>query len=120
MTDKIQYGIQNIETKVYEPVGTPIAFGEATDFIPVDIDKEGPGGSGFNTLGSQRRDVCFFRIDAQTGENKGQLQYTNAKGKVGTFTDYWNWAIGRGYLDFARGVLDSKTYVVAIKQFVAN
>ena len=41
MTDKIQYGIQNIETKVYEPVGTPIAFGEATDFIPVDIDKEG-------------------------------------------------------------------------------
>lgn len=120
MTDKIQYGIQNIETKVYEPVGTPIAFGEATDFIPVDIDKEGPGGSGFNTLGSQRRDVCFFRIDAQTGENKGQLQFTNAKGKVGTFTDYWNWAIGRGYLNFARGVLDSKTYVVAIKQFVAN
>ena len=120
MTDKIQYGIQNIETKVYEPVGTPIAFGEATEFIPVDIDKEGPGGSGFNTAGSQRRDVCFFRIDAQTGENKGQLQFTNAKGKVGTFTDYWNWAIGRGYLNFARGVLDSKTYVVAIKQFVAN
>lgn len=120
MTDKIQYGIQNIETKVYEPVGTPIAFGEATDFIPVNIDKEGPGGSGFNTAGSQRRDVCFFRIDGQTGENKGQLQFTNAKGKVGTFTDYWNWAIGRGYLNFARGVLDSKTYVVAIKQFVAN
>ena len=120
MTDKIQLGIQNTETKDYEPVGTPIAFGEATDFIPVDIDKEGPGGSGFNTAGSQRRDVCFFRIDGQTGENKGQLQYTNAKGNVGVFTDYWNWAIGRGYLDFARGVLDSKTFVTAMTQFVAQ
>ena len=61
-----------------------------------------------------------YPIDAQTGENKGQLQYTNAKGNVGVFTDYWNWAIGRGYLDFARGVLDSKTFVTAMTQFVAQ
>ena len=61
-----------------------------------------------------------YPIDGQTGENKGQLQYTNAKGNVGTFTDYWNLAIGRGYLDFAYGVLDSKTYAIAIKQFVAQ
>ena len=61
-----------------------------------------------------------YPIDGQTGENKGQLQYTNAKGKVGVFTDYSNWAIGRGYLDFTRGVLDSKTFVTAMTQFVAQ
>ena len=119
MTDKIQLGLQDTETKEYKPVGTPIAFGEATEFIPVDIDKEGPGGSGFNTAGNQRRDVCFFRIDAQTGENKGQLQYTNANGKVGVFTDWWTWYIGRGYLEFMHGVLDSKPVVVKMTQFTA-
>lgn len=119
MTDKIQLGIQNTETKEYEPVGTPIAFGEATDFIPVKIDKLGPGGTGMNSAGGQRRDVCIFRIDAQTGENKGQIKYTNSKGKEASFTGYWTWYVGRGYLDFMRGVLDSKTFVTAMTQFTA-
>lgn len=120
MTDKIQLGLQNTETKAYEPIGEPIAFGEATDFLPVNIDKMGPNGSGFNSAGSQRRYVCIYRIDGKTGENKGQIQYTNAKGTVGSFTDYWTWSIGRGYLDFMRGVLDSNVFVVAMTQFVAQ
>ncbi len=119
MTDKIQLGLQNIETKEYEPVGTPIAFGEATNFIPVKIDKLGPGGTGLNSAGGQRRDFCLFRIDAQTGENKGQIKYTNSKGTVAGYTGYQTWYIGRGYLDFMRGVLDSKTFVVAMSQFGA-
>lgn len=61
-----------------------------------------------------------YPIDGQTGENKGQHQYTNAKGNIGVFTDYWNWAIGRGYLDFARGVLDNKSFSVSMTEFVAQ
>lgn len=119
MTDKIQLGLQDIETKAYAPIGQPIAFGEATEFMTVDIDKEGPGGSGFNNYGYQRRDVCIYRIDAKTGENKGQIQYTKSTGATAGFTDYWTWYIGRGYLEFMRGVLDSKTFVVAMTQFTA-
>ena len=116
MTDKIQLGLQNTETKEYAPVGEPIAFGQATEFIPVDIDKE--KGSGFNTSGYQRRDICIYRIGAD-GENKGVIQYTKSTGATAGFTDYWNWYIGRGYLEFMRGVLDSKTFVVAKTQFTA-
>ena len=116
MTDKIQLGLQNTETKEYAPVGEPIAFGQATEFIPVDIDKE--KGSGFNTSGYQRRDICIYRIGAD-GENKGVIQYTKSTGATAGFTDYWNWYIGRGYLEFMRGVLDSKTFVVAMTQFTA-
>lgn len=116
MTDKIQLGLQNTETKEYAPVGEPIAFGQATEFIPVDIDKE--KGSGFNTSGYQRRDICIYRIGAD-GENKGVIQYTKSTGATAGFTDYWNWYIGRGYLEFMRVVLDSKTFVVAMTQFTA-
>ena len=116
MTDKIQLGLQNTETKEYAPVGEPIAFGQATEFIPVDIDKE--KGSGFNTSGYQRRDICIYRMGAD-GENKGVIQYTKSTGATAGFTDYWNWYIGRGYLEFMRGVLDSKTFVVAMTQFTA-
>ena len=116
MADKIQLGLQNTETKEYAPVGEPVAFGQATEFIPVDIDKE--KGSGFNTSGYQRRDICIYRIGAD-GENKGVIQYTKSTGATAGFTDYWNWYIGRGYLEFMRGVLDSKTFVVAMTQFTA-
>lgn len=120
MTDKIQLGIQNAETNDYEPVGTPIAFGEATDFIPVDIDKEGPGGSGFNTSGNQKRYLSLYRIDGQTGENKGQIQYTNSNGSVVPYTGSKTWYIGRGYLEFMRGVLDNKSFSVSMTEFVAQ
>ena len=82
----------------------------------MDIDKE--KGSGFNTSGYQRRDICIYRIGAD-GENKGVIQYTKSTGATAGFTDYWNWYIGRGYLEFMRGVLDSKTFVVAMTQFTA-
>ncbi|MDO4511107.1 MAG: hypothetical protein Q4B68_04725 [Bacteroidales bacterium] len=120
MTDKIQLGLQNTTTKEFTPVGTPVAFGEGSEFMAIDIDKMGPGGSGFNTQGYQRRDICIYRIDAATGENKGTLQYTNSKGAVAGFTDYWNWYIGRGYLEFMRGVLDSKVTPVAMTQFTGR
>ena len=47
------------------------------------------------------------------------IQYTKSTGATAGFTDYWNWYIGRGYLEFMRGVLDSKTFVVAMTQFTA-
>ena len=116
MTDKIQLGLQDTETKEYKPVGEPVGFGEGSEFIAVDIDKL--KGSGMNTSGSQRRDLCIYRIGAD-GSNKGVIQYTKSNGSTAGFTDYWTWYIGRGYLEFMRGVLDSKTYVVAMTQFTA-
>ena len=118
MTDKIQLGLQNTETKEYAPVGEPVAFGQASDFIAIDIDKMGPGGSGYNDYGYQRRDICIYRIGAD-GENKGVIQYTKSTGATAGFTDWWTWYIGRGYMEFMRGVLDSKTFPVAMTQFTA-
>lgn len=81
MTDKVQFGLQDLDTKEYYPVAEPVAFGECTSWFKVLIRK-----TVYNSQGSQRRDVCLYRIDGETGENLGIM-----------FKDYWTWTIGRAY-----------------------
>jgi len=85
ITDKVQFGVQNLYTKEYEPVGEPVAFGEVTSWFKVLIHK-----TVFNSSGYQRIEVCLYRIDPNTGANLGIM-----------FTDYWNWYIGRAYREIA-------------------
>jgi len=110
--DKVQYAVQNPDTKEYDLVGTPIAFGERTDWFNVLIRK-----TVFNSSGYQRKYVCMYRIDANTGENLGVLQYTKSNGSTGDFTDYWNWYIGRAYRQTAAGNLSSSSIRCALYQF---
>ena len=113
-TDKLQYALQNTETKEYEPIGKPVAFGEATEYFTPTIIK-----TVFNSSGYQRRDLTLFRIDANTGENLGQLMYTNAKGTEVKFTDYWTWYIGRAYVQSLYGLRGDKSVPASLKQFGA-
>ncbi len=114
MTDKIQYAFRNDSTKEYEPVGTPIAFGEATSYFTPTVKK-----TVFNSSGYQTRYNTILRIDATTGESKGQLTYTNSNGNTATFTDYWTLYIGRIYHHVAAGNLSSATVPLKVTNFTA-
>lgn len=99
--DKVQYGVQNLYTKEYEPVGEPVAFGEVTSwFMPV-IHK-----TDYNSAGSQRREVCLFRVDPQTNQIKERM-----------FDDWWTWAIGRAYRQIGAGNVGGSP-ALTLKQFV--
>ena len=111
-TGKVQYGVQNLDTKEYEPVGTPIGFGECTPWFMVNIRK-----TVYNSSGSQRREVCLFAVD-NTGKVTGKLPYTLSNGNTGEFTDYWTWYIGRAYRQIAAGNCGSKTIRCTLYQFV--
>ena len=111
-TGKVQYGVQNLDTKEYEPVGTPIGFGECTPWFMVNIRK-----TVYNSSGSQRREVCLFAVD-NTGKVTGKLPYTLSNGNTGEFTDYWTWYIGRAYRQIAAGNCDSKSIRCTLYQFV--
>lgn len=113
-TDKIQYALKNTETGEYENVGEPVAFGEATSYFTPTIKK-----TVFNSQGYQRRDLTLFRIDANTGENLGQIKYTTVAGKEATFTYWWTWYIGRAYLQLLSGNRTNKANPMTLKQFGA-
>ena len=110
--DKIQYGVQDIDTKEYHPIGEPVAFGECTPWFYQLVRK-----SVYNSSGYQREEVCLYRIDANTGENLGVLQYTKSNGTEGDFTDYWNWYIGRAYRQIVAGNRTSKSIRCTLYQF---
>ena len=111
-TGKVQYGVQNLDTKEYEPVGEPIGFGECTSWWYTKIRK-----TVYNSSGSQRREVCLFAVD-NNGNVTGMLPYTKSNGTVGEFTDYWTWYIGRAYRQIAAGNCASKSIRCTLYQFV--
>jgi hypothetical protein len=111
-TGKVQYGVQNLDTKEYEPVGEPVAFGECTSWFTTKIRK-----TVYNSSGSQRREVCLFAVD-NNGQVTGMLPYTKSNGSMGEFTDYWTWYIGRAYRQIAAGNCASKSIRCTLYQFV--
>lgn len=76
-------------------VGEPVAFGETTGLQLIEIHKQT-----FNSSGNQRLD---YRILTETGE---ELMKWNGSRYV-KYTDYWNAYIGRVYIHFFRGCLDT-------------
>ena len=111
-TGLVQYGVQNLDTKEYEPVGEPIGFGEVTPWFTTKIRK-----TVFNSSGYQRREVCLFAVD-NNGNVTGKLPYTLSNGNTGEFTDYWTWYIGRAYRQIAAGNCSSKSIRCTLYQFV--
>ena len=111
-TGLVQYGVQNLDTKEYEPVGQPVRFGEVTPWFTVNIRK-----TVYNSSGYQRREVCLFAVD-NSGQVTGKLQFTKSNGTVGDFTDYWTWYIGRAYRQIAAGNCGSKSIRCTLYQFV--
>lgn len=113
MTDKIQYAFKD-STGVYQPIGEPVAFGEASSYFTPSVKKEV-----FNSSGYETRYNTILRIDATTGASKGQLTYTTSGNVQATFTDYWTLYIGRVYHHVAVGNLSSSTAYLRVKNFTA-
>ena len=99
--DKVQYGVQNLYTLEYEPVGEPVAFGEVTPWFFSIIHK-----TVYNSGGTQRREVCLYRVDPNTNQIKETI-----------FTDWWTWGIGRAYRQIAGGNIGGSP-AIQLKQFV--
>ena len=109
-TAKLQLRLQNTETKVYENVGQPVGFGEATEWLTPSVIK-----TTYNSAGSQRRDLDVVYADGTP------LAYTNSKGgTTAKFTDYWTLSIGRAYMWYLYGTRGTKTMPLAIRQWTAN
>ncbi len=111
MKGKLQVRMQDDASKEYVPVAEPVAFGEATSWFLTPVHK-----TVYNSSGSQRRDLDVIYFDEE-GNNQGQLTFTNSKGNVTGFTDWWTLYIGRGYAWYIRGTRNDNTYPVAITQW---
>jgi hypothetical protein len=99
--DKVQYGVQNLYTLEYEPVGEPVAFGEVTPWFFTIIHK-----TVYNSGGTQRREVCLYRVDPNTNQVTERI-----------FTDWWTWGIGRAYRQIAGGNIGGSP-AIQLKQFI--
>lgn len=92
-TDKVQLVIQNRDTKEYENIGTPLSFGECTEWTTPSIVKEVE-----NSSGSEKRYFGIKRIDGKTGADLGFLSYMTNSGKETQYKDILRTlAIGRNY-----------------------
>lgn len=112
---KLQYALQNTETKEYEPIGEAVGFGEATSYFNPKIVK-----SIYNSSGYQRRDLVLLTDSVDAEGNKVPLEYINSKGNSVKFTDYWTWYIGRAYIQYLVGFRTSAAVqTVSLKQFTA-
>lgn len=105
---KLQYKWQNPRTQEWENLGNPVAFGEATERVPVLVVK-----SVFNSSGYCRINYKIFTEDGK------ELQHLNSGGKTVNYSDYWNAYIGRSYMHFLSGIRTSKSLRVAVKQWTS-
>ena len=93
---KLQYQWKNAQMTEYANLGAPVAFGEATDRIPVTFKK-----TVFNSSG-------YCRIDYRIlDENGNILQYYNGS-KMTNYSDWWTAYIGRAYCHIWSGVRTKK------------
>ena len=90
---KLQYQWRHPKTKVYHNLGEPVAFGEATERIPVTVLKTKFNSSGYCTI--------YYKI---LDEDGNVLKYGEADGTMTNYSDYWTTYIGRAYMHFYAGV----------------
>lgn len=101
---KIQLFVQDSETKEYLPMGKPVGFGEATDWILIPIHK-----TVYNSSGYQRVEIDY-KVVGDDG-TLVDLEYMNSKGTMlPKFTDYFSTVyIGRGYCWILQGTRAATT-----------
>ena len=109
-----QYTIDNDtkEKSDWINVGKPAAFGEATDWEQVDVNK-----TEMISSGSGRVDYRI-RVIGADGSDQGPLQVLNANGKYVDYTDWWNAFVGRRYMHIFSG-MRAATPTSAVRQFTA-
>jgi hypothetical protein len=94
---KLQYQFQYTkdnttgEKSEWENLGNPVAFGEATGWHPVTVNK-----TVVISAGSARIDYRI-RLIGPDGSDQGSLTVRNSAGNMVNYSDWWTAAIGRVY-----------------------
>ncbi len=109
-----QYTIDNDtkEKSDWIPLGNPVSFGEATEWIQVPVNKITE-----LSAGTARLD---YRIEVinEDGSSSGMLQVLNSKGEMVDYADWWNATIGRRYHHIFAG-MRTTTPLSGIRLFTA-
>lgn len=79
------------EKSAWSNVGDPVAFGEATGWVQVDVNKTVEISSSY-----QRADYRI-RVIGADGSDQGSLEVINASGNFVDFSDWWTAYVGRRY-----------------------
>ena len=117
-TKKLQYQRQYIlnnttnEKSEWLNVGKPVAFGEATEWQEVEVNKIVVISSG-----TARVDYRIKVIGAN-GEDQGDLEVLNSSSKYVPYSDWWNTVIGRRYFHIISGMRADKP-ISAVRVFTA-
>lgn len=89
---KLQYQWKRTDMADYENLGAPVAFGEATDRVPVIVRKTYFNSSGYC--------IIYYRI---LDENGDVLMKWNGS-RFAEYSDWWYAYIGRSYNHIMRGI----------------
>lgn len=93
-------------------VGKPVAFGEATDWVPIPVIKTINISSGY-----ARIDYRIRMVDG-SGNDLGSLKVMNSAGNFVDYSDWWNGYIGRRYHHILSGLRAAKP-TPAVRVFTA-
>lgn len=93
-------------------VGEPVAFGEATDWQQVDVNKSVELSSSYGRVDYR------IRVIGADGSDQGDLQIANSSGKFVNYSDWWTAYVGRRYMHILSGIRTTKP-TTAVRQFTA-
>ncbi|MGV3763810.1 hypothetical protein [Parapedobacter sp.] len=117
---KMQYQFQYVtdnETGAkseWQNLGSPVAFGEATGWEPIVVNKTVEVSSGYARVDYR------IRLIGPDGNDEGSLQLLNtASGEMRDFSDWWTGYVGRVYHHFLAGNR-TEAPVASIRQFTAK
>ena len=117
-TSKLQYQRQyvlNNETNQKSEwinVGKPVAFGEATEWQEVEVNKTIVISSAYARVDYR------IRIIGANGEDQGDLQVLNSSSKYVPYADWWTTYVGRRYFHIMSGLRAAKP-ISAVRVFTA-
>lgn len=94
-------------------IGDPVAFGEATDWVPVHVNISTTS----ITSGNDRVDYRILVIGSD-GNPTGQLQVLNSSGNMVNYSDWWTAYVGRRYMHILGGLRLAKP-LSGVRQFTA-
>lgn len=115
---KLQYQWQYVtdnetgDLSDWKNLGNPVAFGEATGWETVHVNKTDTISSGHGRINYR------IRVIDQSGNDAGSLEVLNSRGNMVDYSDYWNAYIGRRYHHFFSGIRTANP-TCAVRQFTA-
>lgn len=112
MQYQFQYTVDNEtgEKSEWNNLGNPVAFGEATGYEPVTVNK-----TVLVSAGTARIDYRIRLIGAD-GSDQGSLQVQNSVGNIVDYSDWWNASVGRVYNHMFAGYRQGAVPNVGVRQ----